>query len=88
MLGTHHLALFITSGILLNLTPGQDTLYIVGRSISQGRRAGLLGGRDHQTRRGDALRRPGPSPRGDALAMESTEMIGYKGHEEHRGFAS
>jgi threonine/homoserine/homoserine lactone efflux protein len=42
MLGTHHLALFITSGILLNLTPGQDTMYIVGRSISQGRRAGLL----------------------------------------------
>ena len=30
------------SGILLNLTPGQDTLYIVGRSVSQGRRAGLL----------------------------------------------
>jgi threonine/homoserine/homoserine lactone efflux protein len=42
MLGTQHLALFVTSGILLNLTPGQDTLYIVGRSISQGRRAGLL----------------------------------------------
>lgn len=42
MLGTQHLALFITSGILLNLTPGQDTLYIVGRSLSQGRRAGLL----------------------------------------------
>ena len=42
MLGTHDLALFVTSGILLNLTPGQDTLYIVGRSISQGRRAGLL----------------------------------------------
>jgi threonine/homoserine/homoserine lactone efflux protein len=42
MLGTQHLALFVTSGILLNLTPGQDTLYIVGRSISQGRRAGML----------------------------------------------
>ena len=42
MLGTQHLALFVTSGILLNLTPGQDTMYIVGRSISQGRRAGLL----------------------------------------------
>jgi RhtB (resistance to homoserine/threonine) family protein len=26
----------------LNITPGQDTLYIVGRSVSQGRRAGLL----------------------------------------------
>lgn len=42
MFGTQHLALFIVSGILLNLTPGQDTLYIVGRSMSQGRRAGLL----------------------------------------------
>src|SRR6267378_787374 len=42
MFGTEHLALFVISGILLNLTPGQDTLYIVGRSLSQGRRAGLL----------------------------------------------
>jgi threonine/homoserine/homoserine lactone efflux protein len=42
MLGTQHLALFIGSGLLLNLTPGQDTLYIVGRSVSQGRGAGLL----------------------------------------------
>jgi threonine/homoserine/homoserine lactone efflux protein len=42
MLGTHHLGLFILSGLLLNLTPGQDTLYIVGRTMSQGRRAGLL----------------------------------------------
>jgi threonine/homoserine/homoserine lactone efflux protein len=42
MFGTQHLALFIVSGILLNLTPGQDTLYILGRSASQGRRVGLL----------------------------------------------
>ena len=34
--------MFVLSGILLNLTPGQDTVYIVGRSVSQGRRAGLL----------------------------------------------
>ena len=40
--GTQHLALFIVSGLLLAVTPGQDTLYIVGRSVSQGRRAGLL----------------------------------------------
>jgi len=40
--GTQHLALFMISGLLLNITPGQDTLYIVGRSVSQGRRAGLL----------------------------------------------
>lgn len=42
MFGTHNLSLFILSSILLNLTPGQDTLYIVGRSVAQGRRAGLL----------------------------------------------
>jgi len=42
MFGTQHYWLFVVSGILLNLTPGQDTLYIVGRSIAQGRRAGLL----------------------------------------------
>ena len=42
MFGTQHLALFVISGLLLNLTPGQDTLYIVGRTMSQGRRAGLL----------------------------------------------
>jgi threonine/homoserine/homoserine lactone efflux protein len=42
MLGTHHLLLFLASGILLNITPGQDTLYILGRTLSQGRRAGVL----------------------------------------------
>jgi threonine/homoserine/homoserine lactone efflux protein len=40
--GTQHYWLFLASGILLNVTPGQDTLYIVGRSIAQGRSAGLL----------------------------------------------
>ncbi|HDR8288610.1 TPA: LysE family translocator, partial [Bacillus cereus] len=29
------------TGILLNLIPGADTMYIVGRSISQGRKAGV-----------------------------------------------
>ena len=42
MFGTQHLALFIASGLLPNITPGQDTLYILGRTISQGRRAGVL----------------------------------------------
>jgi threonine/homoserine/homoserine lactone efflux protein len=42
MFGTQHYSLFLLSGILLNITPGQDTLYIVGRSIAQGRRAGLV----------------------------------------------
>jgi len=42
MFGTQHLALFVANGLLLAITPGQDSLYIVGRSVSQGRRAGLL----------------------------------------------
>ena len=40
MLGIHDLPLFIASGLLLNVTPGPDTLYIVGRSTTQGFRAG------------------------------------------------
>ena len=42
MFGTQNLVLFVLSGILLNITPGQDTFYIVGRSVAQGRRAGVL----------------------------------------------
>lgn len=42
MLGTHDLMLFVISGLLLNVTPGPDTLYIVGRSSTQGLRAGAI----------------------------------------------
>jgi threonine/homoserine/homoserine lactone efflux protein len=41
MFGIHDFALFVTTGILLNLTPGPDTLYILGRSMADGRRAGV-----------------------------------------------
>jgi threonine/homoserine/homoserine lactone efflux protein len=41
MFGIHDFALFITAGILLNLTPGPDTLYILGRSVAHGRTAGI-----------------------------------------------
>jgi threonine/homoserine/homoserine lactone efflux protein len=41
MFGIHDFALFLTTGILLNLTPGPDTVYILGRSVAQGRRAGV-----------------------------------------------
>jgi threonine/homoserine/homoserine lactone efflux protein len=34
--GTHDLWLFVLSGLLLNITPGPDTLYIVGRSTTRG----------------------------------------------------
>jgi threonine/homoserine/homoserine lactone efflux protein len=42
MFGTQHFFTFLAAGIILNLTPGQDTMYILGRSIAQGRRAGIL----------------------------------------------
>jgi len=41
MLGIHDYWLFVATGVLLNLTPGQDTLYILGRSIAQGRQIGV-----------------------------------------------
>ena len=40
MLGIHELWLFILSGLLLNVTPGPDTAYIVGRSMQIGWRGG------------------------------------------------
>lgn len=36
------LLVFIGAGLLLNITPGPDVLYIVGRSLGQGRVAGLV----------------------------------------------
>lgn len=40
MFGVHDLWLFIFSGLLLNVTPGPDTAYIVGRSVQLGWRGG------------------------------------------------
>ncbi|HWW28802.1 MAG TPA: LysE family translocator [Steroidobacteraceae bacterium] len=42
MFGTHDIWLFVISGLLLNITPGPDTLYIVGRSSTQGWPAGAV----------------------------------------------
>jgi threonine/homoserine/homoserine lactone efflux protein len=39
-LGIHDLWLFIFSGLLLNITPGPDTAYIIGRSLQLGWRGG------------------------------------------------
>jgi len=41
ILGIQHLSLFVVSGLLLNITPGADSLYIVSRSVRQGSRAGM-----------------------------------------------
>src|SRR6478609_4399465 len=40
MPGIQDLWLFILSGLLLNVTPGPDTAYIVGRSVQMGWRGG------------------------------------------------
>lgn len=42
MYGIINFEVFLITGILLNLIPGTDTMYILSRSISQGRRAGVL----------------------------------------------
>jgi threonine/homoserine/homoserine lactone efflux protein len=39
--GIHDFGLFIAAAILLNLTPGPDTAYILARSMAQGREAGI-----------------------------------------------
>src|SRR6478735_1655767 len=39
-----HLLLFIAAGLLLNLTPGPDVLYIVTNSLRSGARAGVVAG--------------------------------------------
>ncbi len=42
MFGILNFGTFILAGILLNLTPGADTMYILGRSISQGKKSGVI----------------------------------------------
>lgn len=42
MLGITGFTLFIAAVMLLSVTPGPDTAYIVGRSIAQGRGAGVV----------------------------------------------
>ncbi|MET4798338.1 LysE family translocator [Bradyrhizobium sp. LB11.1] len=40
MLGIHEPWLFVLSGVLLNITPGPDTVYVIGRSMQMGWRGG------------------------------------------------
>lgn len=42
MLGIINYKLFIISSILLNLTPGADTIYILGKGISRGKKAAII----------------------------------------------
>ena len=41
MLGIHHYWLFIATAVFLVITPGQDTFFILGRSLASGRAAGI-----------------------------------------------
>lgn len=41
MFGIHDFGIFLATSILLNLTPGTDTFYILGQTLSQGRSAGI-----------------------------------------------
>jgi len=42
MFGIINFETFLIAGLILNFTPGADTMYILGRSISQGKKAGVL----------------------------------------------
>ncbi|WP_116137236.1 LysE family translocator [Trinickia diaoshuihuensis] len=42
MFGIVHFPFFVAAVFLLNVTPGPDTAYIVGRSVAQGRGAGFM----------------------------------------------
>ena len=42
MFGITNFETFLIAAILLNITPGADTIYILSRSISQGKKAGIL----------------------------------------------
>ncbi len=41
-IGIVHAGIFCVAVLLLNLTPGPDTAFIVGQSVAHGRRAGLM----------------------------------------------
>jgi len=41
MFGIVHYEMFLIAGIILNITPGADSIYILSRSISQGYKAGI-----------------------------------------------
>jgi threonine/homoserine/homoserine lactone efflux protein len=41
-MGIENFWAFLIAGILLNLTPGQDTIFIIGQSISLGPKAGVM----------------------------------------------
>jgi threonine/homoserine/homoserine lactone efflux protein len=41
MIDINNLALFMLATITLNLTPGPDMMYVIGRSVSEGKKSGI-----------------------------------------------
>jgi hypothetical protein len=63
-LGITSLPLFIAAGLLLNITPGPDLLFVIGRAAAHGVRAGVAAALGHRRRlsgahRGSGTRRGG-----------------------------
>jgi len=42
MFGIHHFFVFLSGGLLLNISPGPDMIYVATRSSSQGKMAGII----------------------------------------------
>lgn len=42
MFGIINFEAFVLAAVILNLTPGSDTMYILGRSVAQGTKAGIF----------------------------------------------
>jgi threonine/homoserine/homoserine lactone efflux protein len=42
MINTESFLLFLVAAVMLNIAPGPDTIYVVTRSVAQGRRAGMF----------------------------------------------
>lgn len=42
MFGIINFEAFLLAGLIMNLTPGADTMYILSRSLAQGKKAGIL----------------------------------------------
>lgn len=41
-LGIHDFPVFLVAAVTMALTPGQDTFYVLGRSVAQGKKAGFV----------------------------------------------
>jgi len=42
MFGIEHFTVFLVTGFMLNITPGNDTIFIPSNTITKGKRAGII----------------------------------------------